>query len=226
MSTIAQVRIPVDEFALKQTLPRVPDVTVEVTRLVAHETPHFMPFLWAIGDDLGGFEEALDQDETVDNVERLTEFEGERFYRMDWTSAIDLLTHTLIHDDAAILNARGHADAWHLRLLFQDRDSFGSTRQYCEEQGLQFDIEQVYRLTRNNQRTHGLFGLTEQQYTCLINALEEGYYEVPRETSARALADELGVSHQAVSERLRRGHRNLISNALVTAPYHEPTSEE
>lgn len=226
MSTIALVQIPVDEFALRQTLPRVPEISIEVTRLVAYETPHFMPFLWAIGDSLDTFEAALDKDATIENVERLTEFEGERFYRMDWTSSIDLLTRTLIHEDGVIMNARGQGDSWHLRILFRDRDSFGDTHQYCKEQGLQFDIEQVYQLTQDNQRTYGLFGLTEHQYTTLIKALEEGYYEIPREASARDLANELDVSHQAVSEIFRRGHKNLISNALVTAPYHDLTVEE
>lgn len=226
MSTIAQVQIPVEEFALRQTLPQVPDVSIEVTRVVASERPHMLPFLWAIGDDLDDFEAALADDETVDNVELLTEFEDERFYQMDWTSSVDLLTRMLIHDDAAILNARGQADAWHLRILFQDRDSFGTTREYCADQGLEMKIEQVYQITRANQRGHGLFGLTEQQYECLVRALETGYYEVPRETSARDLADDLSVSHQAISERLRRGHRNLVSNALVAAPYHDPSVEE
>lgn len=226
MSTIAQVRLPVDEFALRQTLPRVPDVEIEVNRLVAYETPHVMPFLWAIGDDLDAFERALEDDVTIENVEVLTKVEGERFYRMDWVSSIDLLTQTLIHDDAAILNARGHADAWHLRILFEDRDSFGMTRQYCRDQGLKFDVEQIYRLTSEQQNGHGLYGLTEHQYECLMTALETGYYEVPREMSARDLADVLDVSHQAVSERLRRGHKNLVSNALVTAPYHQTSTEE
>ncbi|MFB6129527.1 MAG: helix-turn-helix domain-containing protein [Salinigranum sp.] len=226
MSTIAQVRIPVTDFALRQTLPRVPDVSVEVTRLVAYETPHMMPFLWAIGGRLDDLEAALDDDGTVDDVDLLTEFEGERFYRMEWRSAIDLLTQALIHDDAAILNARGQADAWHLRLLFDTQESFSNTRQFCVDQGLEMDIEQVHRLTQDNQRGHGLFGLTERQYACLIHALEAGYYEVPRESSARDLAADLDVSHQAVSERLRRGHKNLISNALVTAPYHEGSDEE
>jgi len=226
MSTIVQVRLPAGEFALRQSLPRVPEVTIEVNRLVANETPHVMPFLWAIGERLDDFETALAEDSTVENVERLTEFEGERFYRMDWTASIDLLTHTLIHNEGAILNARGRADYWHLRILFSDRDALAETREYCADQGLQMEVEQVHQLTERNQRSYGLFGLTERQYTCLMRALEEGYYNVPRDISARELAELLSVSHQAVSERLRRGHRNLISNALVTAPYHDPQAEE
>lgn len=225
MSTIAHLRLPVDEFALRQTLPRVPDVAVEVNRLVAYETPHVMPFLWAIGDSLDEFERALEEDVTVENVTELTEYEGERFYRMDWTSSIDLLTHTIIHQEGAIVNASGKADAWRLRVLFEDRDALRETETFCQEQGLSLEVEKVYRLTQNSERRYGLFGLTEEQYETLMEALERGYYDVPRGIDARGLADVLSVSHQAVSERLRRGHGNLVSNALV-APNNNASLEE
>ncbi len=48
----------------------------------------------------------------------------------------------------------------------------------------------------------------------LIKAKEMGYYDVPRGISLSELADELGVSHQALSERLRRGHGRLIDRTL------------
>ncbi|MFB9808291.1 helix-turn-helix domain-containing protein [Haladaptatus pallidirubidus] len=46
-------------------------------------------------------------------------------------------------------------------------------------------------------------------------ALESGYYDIPRGISGEELSDDLGISHQALSERLRRAYKNLISNALV-----------
>src|SRR6056297_3558648 len=44
MSTIAQLGIPAEEFALRETLSRVPDVTVEAERVVAHDDGRVMPF--------------------------------------------------------------------------------------------------------------------------------------------------------------------------------------
>lgn len=44
-----------------------------------------------------------------------------------------------------------------------------------------------------------------------------GYFHVPRETTVDELGEELGVSSQSVSERLRRAHHNLIDGALPAA---------
>ncbi|MFC7079618.1 hypothetical protein [Halorussus caseinilyticus] len=49
MSTIAQLGVPAEAFALRETLPRVPDVEVEAERVVAHDEERVMPFVWAAG---------------------------------------------------------------------------------------------------------------------------------------------------------------------------------
>ncbi|PSP50724.1 hypothetical protein BRC67_09015 [Halobacteriales archaeon QH_3_68_24] len=56
--------------------------------------------------------------------------------------------------------------------------------------------------------------LTDTQFATLETALESGYYRVPREQTIEELATELDVSHQALSERLRRGHRTLVETVL------------
>jgi len=53
--------------------------------------------------------------------------------------------------------------------------------------------------------------LTERQAALLDRALEAGYYEVPRETTQRALADELGVTAGTVSDRLQRIERRVMT---------------
>ncbi|WP_227379581.1 helix-turn-helix domain-containing protein [Haladaptatus halobius] len=45
--------------------------------------------------------------------------------------------------------------------------------------------------------------------------LINGYYSVPRNATGKELADEFNISHQAFSERLWRGYRELVKNALL-----------
>lgn len=52
--------------------------------------------------------------------------------------------------------------------------------------------------------------LTERQETLFDLAVREGYYEVPRETTHRELADELGLTTGTVSERLQRIEAKLV----------------
>ncbi|WP_081461306.1 helix-turn-helix domain-containing protein [Halalkalicoccus jeotgali] len=60
------------------------------------------------------------------------------------------------------------------------------------------------------------------QHDTLVTALSAGYYGIPRDLSMKELAGELGITPQALSNRLRRGHGTLVENALtVTCPHDE-----
>jgi hypothetical protein len=48
-------------------------------------------------------------------------------------------------------------------------------------------------------------------------AVEAGYHDIPRTCTTVELADKLGISDQAVTERLRRAIVNLVSNTLLAA---------
>ncbi|MFL9708975.1 helix-turn-helix domain-containing protein, partial [Aeromonas veronii] len=72
---------------------------------------------------------------------------------------------------------------------------------FCEDNGLSLTVDAIYDLTSDDSTQ---YGLTDSQYTSLMRAREMGFYEVPRAISLSDLADELDVSHQALSERLRR----------------------
>lgn len=46
--------------------------------------------------------------------------------------------------------------------------------------------------------------------------LRGGYHGVSRESTLEEFADELDVSHRALSERPRRGRGSLVRNTLTT----------
>ena len=64
--------------------------------------------------------------------------------------------------------------------------------------------------------------LTERQLSALRLALESGYYEQPRRTSLRELAEQTAVARSTYEEHLRKAENKLLTNAgqflrLVTA---------
>ena len=59
------------------------------------------------------------------------------------------------------------------------------------------------------------FGLTDEQYEALTMACETGSVDVPRATDLDELAAELDISHQALSERLRRAQATLVRETLL-----------
>jgi predicted DNA binding protein len=214
MSTIAAVALPAAEFALHETLETVPDIQFEIERVVAHETDRVMPFVWATdeGIDRDALEEALADDPSVENVTELAAFDDEWLYRMEWVADIHVVLHVLLEQEGTILNADGRNDEWHLRILFPDRDSLSATYDFCTDEDLTMTVESIHELDGEHRDQ---YGLTETQHETLITAVEEGYFDIPQNATLDDLAGELDISHQALSERLHRGHKTLIENALI-----------
>ncbi|WP_368411811.1 helix-turn-helix domain-containing protein [Haladaptatus halobius] len=212
---MAVVRLSAAGFALQTTLERIPEVEFEVERVVAHETGKVMPYIWATADPehADDLRAALEDDPTTGGVELLVEADGEWLYRMEWVGQTQFVVHILVDEKGTIVGATGKEGEWRLQIMFPDRDSLGETYDFCEVNDIPIEIEQIYRMDQSPRR--GQYSLTEEQYETLVAAFERGYYDIPRGISGDQLSDELGISHQALSERLRRAYKNLISNALV-----------
>jgi predicted DNA binding protein len=212
MSTIAEIQFPAVEFALAETLSDVPHLEFETVRVVAHDTDRVLPLVWAQTDDTDALDDALDDDPTVENVRLLADLTDERLYRMDWVGNVETIVHALLEHDGTVLNASGRADGWHLRILFPDRDSLSATHDFATDNDISFSLQSVADLSegRGNQ-----FALTEHQHQALLVAYEQGYYDIPQGVTTDDLAEEIGVSQQAVSQRLHRAYSNLIENTLV-----------
>jgi predicted DNA binding protein len=57
--------------------------------------------------------------------------------------------------------------------------------------------------------------LTDRQRECLTVAHREGYFEVPRECTLAAVAEELGVDTSSASETIRRATARVIDRFLL-----------
>lgn len=214
MATISDFQVPIEQFALAETFGRVPELYVEIERFAAQEADSAMPFVWVTADDFDAFEDALADDPSVDEFDVLAEFDDERFYRMKWIAEVELVMHLLLEQEGAITQARSSGDTWNLQVMFPDHDSLSGTYEFCEENGMDLTVDSIYRLDNDDKSQ---FGLTESQYTTLAEAKDMGYYDVPREATMSELAESLDVSHQALSERLRRAHGNLVDRALSSS---------
>lgn len=215
MSTVVEFTLPTQEFALAETFRAVPSATVEVIRLVAYDSDRAFPYLWVGHEGVQTLDDALANDPTTENVTLVSTLDGTSLYRMDWIDSIELMIRILVEEDGVILNANGTNERWKIRALFPDRDAFSRTYDICEERNLTMNIDRIYRLT---DFPHGQYGLTKEQYSVLALATKRGYFSVPRTTSMGDLAEELDISQQAVSERLRRAHDTLVRSALAVGP--------
>ncbi|WP_267643766.1 bacterio-opsin activator domain-containing protein [Haloarchaeobius amylolyticus] len=214
MSTIVEAVVPAEEFALAEAMRRVSDVHFEFVRFAAQRTDGILPYLWAEGAPGDTLPRTVASDETTTDVSVLAALEDGYLLDVDWHASARIVASVLLEEGATIVDAVARDGVWRFRLLFPGRDAVSRTYDRCEENDIDLEIRRLSELTDSFQR--GLFGLTEEQYETISNAHDEGYYEIPRESDLTELANESEVSHQALSERLRRGHERLIANALFT----------
>ena len=213
MSLIAEFRIQSPELVLEDALSMVPAMELELIQEVGTDPERPYLFMWASGDDFGTFETAMAEDETVTGVERYSEVDDVILYRMRITDAAEVVCYPIwVELGADRLEARYVDGWWHTQMRFPDREALSTVQQWCVDVGIDFELRRVY--TDGPGRAHHS-GLTDPQREVLTVAAEQGYFEVPRQTTVEDIADELGISGQAVSERLRRGHRKLVDRHVV-----------
>jgi len=216
MGTIVDVIVPTDQFALADTFEAMTDVEFESVQVVAHESGEMMPFLWGHAEELDVLDDALDRDSTTDDVQRLADCDSRRLYRIEWQLEVKAVVRMLVEDHGTLLGASGRNGHWGLRMLFPDHETVSTTYEFCREHGIDLSVRRVNGV--DDLIDHGGIDLSEEQYEALTAAFETDYYDVPRGKTLEGLSEQLEVSHQALSERLRRGHRNLIASTLCEAP--------
>lgn len=222
MSVIAEYTVPTESFALSETLTAVPGMAVEIERVVAHSQDRVVPYLWVTGEASDEFDRIVRDDPTTTEVTKLDTYEDGTLYRAKWTQKIESVVHAYTEVGATIVEAVGRASGWELRMRFDEERLVASFGDYCREHDVAFELNRLYHPTEP--RTGGRFGLSTKQRAALTTALDRGYFDVPRRSTMGEVADELGISQQSLSKRLRRGHRNLIANALTVEDTEDGTT--
>ncbi|WP_198662151.1 helix-turn-helix domain-containing protein [Halorussus litoreus] len=211
MSVVGDFSIPAEAFALESALSAVPEMTVEADRLASHSPEEVFPFLWTRGGDFDRFHRALEDDPTVETADAVEHADDEVLYRLEWTDDFHDLVHEMIDHHAAIVEAVAQDDRWNLRLRFAEEGDVSSFQSHFEEEGYSLEVNHLSHPTEPRQRE---FGLTAEQHEALVAAVREGYFAIPRTASAEEIGETLGISANAVSQRIRRGSGVLIRSAL------------
>lgn len=223
MSVLAEFVVPASEFVLADTLTVAPNMRIEIKRVVGGKT-FVTPYFWAAGGDFETFEQALREDEMIRDVLTLEEHdeqsegdvphEEERFYRVTWEATVPSLITAVGDAQASILQAVSTDGAkWEVKVLFADDTDLSAFHEYCVEHEFTIEPQRVYR--PKNPQEQAEYGVSEAQQEALEAAYRAGYFNVPRDKTLTELAEGLDISRNALSARLRRGHRNLLAHTLI-----------
>jgi predicted DNA binding protein len=186
---------------------------LDVEQAVAADPDSPVLFVWASGGDFEEFEALAPDDDSVASISRIEDAGDRRLYRVQVADTDEPVLYPLDERlEASRLSVSSSADGLDVRLRFPDRESLSSYRPLVADRGVEVIVRGVYDQT--GATPDSAFSLTEKQREALSKAVEAGYYDIPRSASLAEVADDLGVSQQSISERLRRGIANFVRNGL------------
>ena len=224
MTLFASVRL--DSPVLETSVDRTAGAAVRVEQQSQTGDGSLDLTLWCTADDPTEFECGLDADGTVERWTPVGGTADRMLYRVRLTeTASATFRYERWADGRAVfLAADREPNGWTVNAYVPDRSVLQQFASGCERNDVQFELLRVSEIDRL--RGMQQYGLSEVQAETLLAALERGYYTVPREVNLEELAEPLDVSHQAVSERLRRGVCSLLENTVADRRLGPDTSGE
>lgn len=122
------------------------------------------------------------------------------------------------HDCLLLPPRRYRRGEKHCRILALDGGKLSSLYQQLTSDGYEVEIpvkKEIDHPSKPNPllaSTIEISDLTTRQYEVLLLAAEEGYYEIPRETTTEELATELDISRRTLDQHLRLAENKLITS--------------
>jgi len=212
MAVIANLRIPAESFELGRILELEDDATIELENMVPLGEKA-VPFFSASEEAGESFDQNVENHPSVDRIVEVTSHDGERLYSMDWSVDRDVFFQGVIEFQGQLLSATGTVETWEFEIRFLTHEALSEFQEYCSNAHIPLEVGRIYNPVRPG--TGMWYGVTAVQRETLMRAVRGGYYSIPRRMSTQDLADELGISDQAVTERLRRAIETLTDNTLI-----------
>ena len=212
MATVMEFTSPADEFPLGTVFENLPEVTVELERIIPHESL-IIPYFWVRGARADDIEAAFQAHAGVVSIKLIDNVDDEYLMRAEWERDYYGVLSALAHANIAVLSGVGTKKGWRFEVRGESREAIGEFRTDCQDHGIPIEITAVHSLLPVGGEG---YELTDTQREALVLAYERGYFNSPRETTLSEIADELGITQQSLSSRLRRGHRRLIAKTLMT----------
>lgn len=210
MVTTALFVFSAREIGLADTFERTSGVRFELEENVSSGTEGTV-WLRASVPNEGSLNEALDADSSVSEFRFLgeTEVGDARLVAVDLRPTLEFLFTTLLADGGAVMETVGRDGQWHVTCRYDDHASLTRVSTLLDERDVDYEVLRVSN-EPGGEANH--VGLTERQHEAVSHAYAEDYFAVPKGATQSELADDLDISHQALSERLRRGLSEYLAS--------------
>ncbi|NUB91325.1 helix-turn-helix domain-containing protein [Haloterrigena sp. SYSU A121-1] len=211
MATEATFTVPSDQFPLGTVFEQLPDVTVELERIIPAQDV-VIPYFWVRGTVVDDIEDAFTGHPGVDDIRLVDSVADEYLLRVEWALEYSGVLSTLVETEIPLIKAIGTNRGWTFEVRGDARSDLAAFQQRCRDQEIPITPTEIHALTPVETATEE--ALTDTQQEALVLAYQRGYFESPREVTMEELGDELGISQQAVASRLRRGIKHILGSTL------------
>jgi predicted DNA binding protein len=211
MGVIATLGVASDDTVLGQLADSTPtsEIEVEPTIPVGDEVASLV---WMYAGDQSEVQRSIDAGSIAEVTDIVESHDDHTLYRLNWHER-DELVQALRCSDAVLLEASGNADRWRFRIQFADSADLSRFQQECSEKDL--DVVPT-RIVNGDKSAECADHLSQEQREVIRLGLQDGYFEVPRQCNLQTIADQLDISDQAASARLRRGLNHLLTGQIPT----------
>lgn len=204
-SFIAEVVITHPDLPLTPTIREAANIDVRFEAQPSHRDSPSL-FYTVSDSDFRGFETALAGDHTVDDWRVSMELDDYRIYQVTPSAEAKFTTPRLTELGIRLLSIRNVDRGWRFQLQAPDKASLRAYWDYCREEGVEFQLEQLYTSgpqisAVDSERLASR--LTDRQLEVVHAAVRMGYFE-PDGAGADEVAEELGISSSTLSTHIRR----------------------
>jgi predicted DNA binding protein len=203
-----------DTPLLRTTVRESTVTTVTIENLGASEEVPLRAVCWLEGGSEGSFEAALSADRTVEDATRVVDTDRGTQYDVtcDPQPSGQEMYYAAVEEAGIYVSGVRRSDHWEVQMRFPDREAFDAFRTRIE--GGDISLQSLHEQESGPRAEQ--YGISDPQREILHLASRQGYFDVPRRASLADLADDLAISSQAASERLRRGLDSLVERTLLT----------
>lgn len=199
------------DSAARRLVAELPSAEIEVARFERRADAAAV-YVWIRGADGADVESVLSSDEQLEGVTRLERTDDGELYKVSW--AVDSpLIRCMAATNGAIMQARGTADGWRLKIWFDDSSDAGRFQQCCHDRDVPLAVDRLKSL--GDVVEDDGTSISASQREAIELAYRRGYFEQPRRISQEELAEELGISSSAVGGRIRRGLVTLVEEVVI-----------
>lgn len=212
MAFEASFTITKEEFPLSAVFSEFPASEIELDRVVPTNKA-IIPYFWVREADVEDISMKKIEHPGINDIRVVDEVGGEAFIRIDWDFEYESVLTAILETYVNLISAVGTEDQWTFELRADTHQALSDFQSYCRDNDIPIELTRLHSISPLESGRE--YDLTDAQRMALNIAYDFGYYDSPRHASQEDIAEQLGISPQAVASRLRRGTRRLITSTLV-----------